>query len=126
MLTFRKSILPPFSGFERFYTAVDIQQRTTRNFPEHSHLHQHRCQNLSCVVQTSLRAFHSIFIGFQCHELRLPEINIGCQISQDIFTYGERRYKRLQASSASVWDSYVFIEPLTSHVLYIGSPLCRT
>jgi hypothetical protein len=25
-----------------------------------------------------------------------------------------------------VWDSYVFIEPLTSHVLYIGSPLCRT
>jgi len=108
MPTFRKSFLPPSSGFERLYTAVEIQQWTTRNIPEHSDLHHHRCQNLSYVVQTSLRASFSIFTGFQCHELRLPEINTDCQISQDIVSYGKRRYKRLHSSTASVRDSYVF------------------
>ena len=108
MPTFRKRFLSPSSGFERFYAAVEIQQRSRRNIPEHSNFHQHRRQNLSYVVQTSLRASSSIFTGFQCNELRLPEINMDCQISQDIVTYGKRRYKRLHASTASVRDSYVF------------------
>lgn len=126
MPTFRKSFLPPSSGFERFYTAVEIQQRTRRNIPEHSNLHHHRCQNLSYVVQTYLRASFSIFTGFRCHELRLPEINMDCQISQDIVTYGKRRYKGLHGSTALCGTVMFFIKPFTSHVLYIGSPLCQT
>jgi hypothetical protein len=80
MPTFRKSFLPPSSGFGRFYTAVETQQRTRRNIPEHSNLHHHRCQNLSYVVQTSLRASFGIFTGFQCHELRLPDFTRYCHL----------------------------------------------
>ena len=52
------------------------QQLTRRNIPEHWNFHQHRCQNLSYVMQTSLRASLGISTGFQCHGIRVPEINM--------------------------------------------------